>query len=252
MGFKQSMLPFKYSFYIAHVLIFHHKIPTNHYKFAQIVSLTMSNYKPAPLQWRIDPAIDIERMSLDDLKLFFSQAEKRLDDTVKTGESIASKTMSMLTLMAGLLITLSGYLISNWKNVPEMTHKDCVALLGAVYLFFICLYTIKNVLPNEYHVLGSEPSDMITPNFFDPAVNVNHIPKFIYISEIENYDYRIEVNLVVNKARWKRYKGTVVALVALPILLGIVYALLEWLLPVAVTAVHCCSSTIGITTIGFL
>jgi hypothetical protein len=30
--------------------------------------------------WRIDPSIDVNRVSLEDVKLIFSQAEKRLAD----------------------------------------------------------------------------------------------------------------------------------------------------------------------------
>jgi hypothetical protein len=84
--------------------------------------------------WKIDPSIDINRVSLEDVKFVFSQAEKRLDDTVKTGESIASKTMSMITLMAGVLIALSGYTISDWKGLAFATDKDVVAVLGSLYI----------------------------------------------------------------------------------------------------------------------
>ena len=76
------------------------------------------------VSWKIDRSIDVDRVSLEDVKFIFSQAEKRLDDTVKTGESIASKTMSMITLLAGVLIALSGYMISNWNSVALASHKD--------------------------------------------------------------------------------------------------------------------------------
>ena len=72
--------------------------------------------------WKIDPSIDVTRVSLEDVRFVFSQAEKRLDDTAKTGESIASKTMSMMTLMAGVLIALSGYTISDWKGQIGRAH----------------------------------------------------------------------------------------------------------------------------------
>lgn len=38
--------------------------------------------------WKIDPAININRVSLEDVKFVFTQAEKRLDDTMKTGDGI--------------------------------------------------------------------------------------------------------------------------------------------------------------------
>ena len=90
--------------------------------------------KSLNLMWKIDPSIDVNRVSLEDVKFVFSQAEKRLDDTVKTGESIASKTMSMITLMAGVLIALSGYTISDWKGLAFATDKDVVAVLGSLYI----------------------------------------------------------------------------------------------------------------------
>lgn len=49
--------------------------------------------------WKIDPTIDVNRVSIEDVKLVFAQAEKRLDDTIKTGELIAGKTMTLMTLM---------------------------------------------------------------------------------------------------------------------------------------------------------
>ena len=182
-------------------------------------------------KWQIDPSIDIDRVSLNDVKLIFAQAEKRLDDTVKTGEGIATKTMNLVTLVAGILIALSGFLISNWKGLATATNKDLIAVMGVLYVLTVFIYMIKNVLPNEYFVMGSEPSELMLPSFFDPAVRDDKITIFLYMNEIENYDYRIEVNLVVNNGRWLRFRRTVVALLMLPVLLGVVYILLEWLCP---------------------
>ena len=69
----------------------------------------------------------------------------RLDDTVKQGESIASKTMSMITLMAGLLIALSGYTISILKGFSALTTKDWVGIAGCLYLLGLLIYAINNV-----------------------------------------------------------------------------------------------------------
>ena len=46
---------------------------------------------------------------------------------------------------------------------------------------------------------------------------------FIYMSEIENYDYRIRRNFRINDEKLKRYRYGVIALFGLPIVLGIVY-----------------------------
>jgi hypothetical protein len=184
---------------------------------------------PLNLSWRIDRSIDVDRVTLEDVKFIFSQAEKRLDDTVKTGESIASKTMSMITLLAGVLIALSGYMISNWKGMASASHKDEVAIIGSLYSIALSIYMIRNVLPNKYYVLGSEPEIMMTPSFFDPAVRIDKITIFIYMNEIENYNLRIEKNLDVNTGRWRQYRFSVNAIVALPVVLGVIYVVMEWL-----------------------
>jgi hypothetical protein len=181
------------------------------------------------LTWKIDPSIDVERVTLEDVKFIFSQAEKRLDDTVKTGENIASKTMSMITLLAGVLIALSGYMISNWKGMAAASHKDEVAIIGSLYSIVLSIFMIRNVLPNNYYVLGSEPEIMMVPTFFDRAVKMDKITIFIYMNEIENYNFRIEKNLDVNTRRWRQYRFAVNAIVALPVFLGAIYMLLEWL-----------------------
>jgi hypothetical protein len=179
--------------------------------------------------WKIDPAIDVDRVSLEDVKFIFSQAEKRLDDTVKTGESIASKTMSMFTVMAGVLIALSGYAISNWKGFQSANEKDLVAIIGSLYILSLFFYMLTNVLPNKYHVLGSEPDLLMVPQYFAPALPLDKITIFIYMSEIENYNERISANLKVNEGRWERYRISVILFLILPVVLGIVFMLQEWL-----------------------
>jgi hypothetical protein len=189
-----------------------------------MVKAALSPKKP----WKIDSSIDVDRISLEDVKLIFSQAEKRLDDTVKTGESIASKTMSMITLMAGVLIALSGFIISDWKGTISATHKDYVAIIGSLYILGLFIYMINNVLPNKYFVLGSEPEELMIPEFFDKELPQDKITIFIYMSEIENYNLRIEKNLEVNSRRWTRYRFSVILFLIFPVILGIAYILLEW------------------------
>lgn len=178
--------------------------------------------------WKIDPAIDINRVSIEDVKLVFAQAEKRLDDTVKTGELIAGKTMTLMTLMTGLFIALSGFFISNWNGWGQMNAKLFVAIVGSVYILFLFTYMLKNILPNEYFVLGSNPSELMSPSFYDPALPKDKIAVFMYMNEIENYDFRIECNRQRNLERWKRYRYSVIALWIMPAGLGLIYMGCTW------------------------
>ena len=183
----------------------------------------MKKIPPAKPPWKIDPSIDVNRISLEDVKLIFAQAEKRLDDTVKTGELIAGKTMTLMTLMVGILVALSGFLISNWSGWAQLNAREFVAMIGALYIVVLFTYMLKNVLPNDYFVLGSDPRHLMTPNFFDKSVPKEKITVFLYMSEIENYDFRIEYNRTINMRRIKRYRDSVIAVWILPLLLGIIY-----------------------------
>src|ERR1700742_954070 len=107
--------------------------------------------------WTFDQTINVDRLSMEEIKMIFNQAEKRLDDTVKQGESIASKTMSMISLMAGLLIALSGYIISIWKGPSALTNKDMVGIFGCLYILGLLIYVISNVMTYKYFVAGSRP-----------------------------------------------------------------------------------------------
>jgi hypothetical protein len=179
--------------------------------------------------WEIDPSIDVDRVSLDDVKLIFAQAEKRLDDTIKIGEGIATKTMSMITLMAGVLLALSGFIISDWKGLSLATHTHWVSILGCVYILSLLIYMIRNVMPNKYKMLGSAPEWLMVPQFFAPSVPKDKITLFIYMSEIEKYSQRIQDNTKMNIRHGKCYQLSVVLFLAFPLALGCFYGLLEWL-----------------------
>jgi hypothetical protein len=179
--------------------------------------------------WQIDPSIDVNMVSLEDVKLIFSQAEKRLDDTIKTGESIASKTMTMVGLLTGVLIALCGYTISNWNDGEPLGSKVWVAILGSVYIVSLFFYILKNVLPNRYFVLGSEPNELMIASFFANNVQQDKITVFLYMSEIENYDWRIQRNLELNEQRWNKYRRSAILLLLLPVFLGFAYGIMQWL-----------------------
>lgn len=190
--------------------------------------MATATLSPEP-PWEIDPSIDVDRVSLDDVKLIFAQAEKRLDDTVKTGESIASKTMSMITLMAGVLLGLSGFIISDWKGLSLATHRDWVGIFGCVYILSLLIYMIRNVMPNKYQMLGSEPEELMIPEFFTPSIPQDKITIFIYMNEIEEYSLRIQDNTKMNIRHGRCYQLSVILFLAFPIVLGFFYGFLEWL-----------------------
>jgi hypothetical protein len=85
------------------------------------------------------------------------------------------------------------------------------------------------MLPNRYFVLGSEPNELMISSFFARSVQQDKITVFLYMSEIENYDWRIRRNLEVNEKRWNKYRRSVICFLLLPVFLGIAYGIMQWL-----------------------
>jgi len=166
-------------------------------------------------------------VTLDDVKFIFSQAEKRLDDTIKTGESIASKTTTLLTLMTGIIVGVSAYLINKWTDFKTFDNKTIIAAVSIIYVFFVLVYMIRNVLPNHYYVAGSLPKDLFIDAFFKDDVDRKKQTTYIYMSEIEDYQLRIDKNWITNDERWSKYITSVIALLIMPFALAILYIILE-------------------------
>jgi len=183
---------------------------------------------PNEMPWSIDQSLNIDRVSMEELKLIFNQAEKRLDSTTKDGETIASRTMSMITLMAGLLIGLSGYTISIWRGFAALTIKDWVAIVGCLYLLGLLIYVISNVMANRYSLAGSEPEHLVNSTYEDDEIPRNKMLLLLYLNEIENYNDRIANNSALNRRGWRRYRISVKLLLCFPFALALLYEVLEW------------------------
>jgi hypothetical protein len=188
-----------------------------------------TNPKPKKPPWKIDPSIDVTRVSLEDVKLIFSQAEKRLADTVRLGQSIESKTMTMFSLMAGILIGLCSYIISNWNDDEPISNKAWVAICGIMYILGLSIYMLPSLHTDRYFMLGSKPSQLMSPSYFATDIHVDRITLFLYMSEIENYNLRIEGNLKENERNLRLFRLSMTLLLILPVFLGIVFAIMQWL-----------------------
>ena len=178
--------------------------------------------------WTINQSINVDRLSMDELKLIFNQAEKHLDDTVKQGENIASKTMSMITLMAGLLIALSGYIISVWKNSTPFTNKDLVGIFGSLYILGILIYVINNIMTHKYSIAGSTPEELIDVIRFNEDAPHDKMLLLMYLNEIEDYNGRIANNETLNRRSWRRYRISVYLFLFFPLFLVLLYSILKW------------------------
>lgn len=177
-------------------------------------------------RWKIQLSNE-SNVTIDDVRFIFSQAEKRLDDTIKTGETIASKTTTILTVMIAVIVGVSAFLINKWTGFAEIDNKIIVSAVAIIYVALVLVYMIKNVLPNHYYVGGSLPKDLFSDVYFNDNVDRTKQTVYMYMSEIENYQFRIEKNWSVNDERWSKYIGSVIALLIMPFALAILYIILE-------------------------
>lgn len=166
-----------------------------------------------------------QKVTKEDSKFIFEQAEKLLKDTIDTASIIVSRTNTLITILSGIIIGVTAFVIKEWNEKHVIDELLLTSVIGVFYLFLIALYTIRNIQPNSYSATGSLPIDLFVDMFFvDSIRNDDRIIRF-YVSEIENYQFRIERNSKVNKARWREYKFSLWAFLMSPIAFILAYLL---------------------------
>lgn len=160
-----------------------------------------------------------EKLTLDDAKFIFEQAEKLLNDSVATSETIVSRMNTLITLITGSLLALIGYIISRLGKDVIFDPPMFTASVGALFLYVLAIYSFQNNQPKDYLLPGTVPKNLFDPAFFNNAIPNNQRIILYYVNEFENYMYRIEINREINEKRWKRYSMIAGALLWLPIIL---------------------------------
>lgn len=179
------------------------------------------------LKHKWSPKLDnCKKLTLEDAKFFFEQAEKYLQDITDSHKSIIEKSNILLALM---LTFLSGFVGFNINKVSTEGGNDdfSIALWILIgYLFFGVIYLISNIKPTQYMALGSQPNKIFVDFFFRPAVSNEERIIRLYVSEIERYQHRIDVNKEINEMKWKVYKKTIYILFGIPIVFLISFSIL--------------------------
>lgn len=163
-----------------------------------------------------------EKLTINDAKFLFEQAEKFLRDSVENSNLIVSRTSSLITLLAGILVALIGYVISK-INGNKIEPLLITAILGIVYVYILIYDAFENTKPKVYLIPGALPKDLFADAFFMEGISEEKRIIHFYVSEIENYQFKIEKNTELNKTRWNRYARLLKAVVALPLILAMVY-----------------------------
>ena len=122
------------------------------------------------ISWQADIELK-KRLTKEDSKFIFDQAEKLLKDSIDTGATIVTRTNTLVTILSALIIAISGYVISTWEKLHHFDSVLISSILGLVYLFIIAIHTVRNIAPVPYHLIGSLPINLMIKSFF-----INSIP----------------------------------------------------------------------------
>jgi len=177
--------------------------------------------------WRADIEHK-KKLTKDDAKFLFDQAEKLLKDTLETSETIVNRTNTLLTLISASLLAVIGYIISRLGGTSTNDNLLITAIIGAVYLYILALSCFENTKPKSYLIAGTLPKDLFVASFFEASIpDEERIIRF-YANEIDNYQFKIEVNAKLNTIRWRKYKNILRGLLWLPIVLTLLSLLIFW------------------------
>lgn len=169
------------------------------------------------------------KLTLQDVQFIFSQAEKLLRDSVDTSEVIVSRTSTLVTVIAGLLVGFTGFIITQFTRATKFDNIFYTTGIGILYLYIVLLYTHRNLKPKTYLIDGSLPIDLFNDGFFIAQVKDEKRILQYYVNEIENYQDNIVKNNFINEKRWSIYKTTIFLIIIFPVILGACYALLKLL-----------------------
>jgi hypothetical protein len=176
-------------------------------------------------EWEL-PNIPNENIAVEDAQFIFNQAAKRLEGTITNTDLITSKSITLLTIFASILSAVLVYPLSHWEGVNKMDNKQITAALAALYCIIAGACLIKNILPFSFLFMGSKPLDLCLAAFFVEKDKDKRIID-LYLSEIQDYNKRIEHNWSVNDERLGRYRFTLIALYLMPCILAILFLCLE-------------------------
>lgn len=155
-----------------------------------------------------------KEIPLDVIKFYFNQAEKSLDETMKTFESTAKKSQQILAICITIITVSLKYLIATEANIEFRGISFFTFLTGVI----IIIQLRKNLFYNtRIGVKGGSPSitinkKLLLKDFSNEEKYINTV-----LSECIKYQKRIDNNKRVNNSRSIRLRVSLFLFFLLPI-----------------------------------
>jgi len=174
------------------------------------------------MKWKTD-IVKFENITVEDVKFLFSQAEKKLDDTIKVSEAITTRSYTIITLLVGILSATTAILLKSLIDNGVKNYQSVLIITAIVYLIICLLFLIWNISATKYWTLGSEPQYLCRNIFFTDEIPKELRTVYLYMNEIEFYQERIEINLEKNRTRFVMLRNVIRAMFSLPFFILIVF-----------------------------
>lgn len=169
----------------------------------------------------------------DTADFYFSQAEKRLIETLETSKNITSSTHKLISIFFPLFLLLSGYLIKSIDSINSQVSINSwfyfagfITALIIIRCLFVCVSIIK---PRKLLTTGSMPKLMINKEPIDRHGTSSYQLLDIILVECENYQKRIDKNIELNTEKARKlhlvYQLISVCLPSILVLLFILHLL---------------------------
>ncbi len=167
--------------------------------------------------WQTDIDDDFP-FEINALKFVFSQAEKKLEDSNKVFDATSAKSVSLIALASGIFIAQATYFFLNnyIGKDAELDPKLFTVFVSAMFVLLILSYLLNNLIPVNYHTVGSSPKRLFNKSFFNEQF-AGKSENFLYANEIETYEIKIDYNFKLNSIRLQRVRFGIRALLFLPV-----------------------------------
>jgi hypothetical protein len=167
-------------------------------------------------QWCASPN-NKKKLTEPDARFYFEQAEKFLLDLIDAHKTIVDRTNILLGLLITILSALIGYTITKIQDGFGNDHVRDAVIILIIYLILGGIYLIKNISPTNYMASGSQPQSIFVDYFFKENIPSKDRIIRLLSSEIERYQYRIQINGEINNRKWKVYRNGIYILAAVPV-----------------------------------
>lgn len=145
---------------------------------------------------------DWEKVNKDVFEFCFNQAEKRLKEVLHDSEKITDRIYTLIGIVTPLLSICVGVVL---KHIIEKTKFDFIVYLSVVCVIVLggCVWQLtKAVSARNNWLSGTEPRNILQTEYVEIKSLVDDEPiKYMYLSELEAIQYKIDQNQIVNVKR---------------------------------------------------